>query len=67
MPTQRDVYMAANMTLKQHGIEAAIFAAINADRLAERGDRPGPALWISVIKEIEVLEARVPTAGHSVQ
>ena len=67
MPTERDVYMAANMLLKQYGTEAAIFAAMNAHRLAERGDRAGQSLWISVIKAIEALEARAPAAGQSLQ
>ena len=36
MATVRDVYMAANLLMKKHGVDATIFAAMAADSLAER-------------------------------
>lgn len=66
MATQRNVYMAANFLIKQHGEDAVVFAAMSADSLAERGDMMGRALWLRVIDAIKEIEARQPTAGHSV-
>lgn len=34
----RDVYIAANLLIWQHGREAAIFPALNAGSFAEKGD-----------------------------
>lgn len=67
MATIRDVYMAANLMIQQHGQEASIFAAINADSLAEKGDRAGQTLWLQVIKAIEELQRKVPGAGAMMQ
>jgi hypothetical protein len=56
MPTERNIYMAADFLLKQHGSEAAGFAALNADSLLRRGDAVGRALWLRVIAAIKELE-----------
>ena len=66
MISDRDVYTAANLMIKQHGTEAAIFAAMNADRLAERVDRAGQALWLRVIQAIDRLAAQAPAPAERV-
>jgi hypothetical protein len=63
MATQRNVYMAANLLIQQHGDEAAIFAAMNADSLSERGDMAGRSLWMRVIEAIKELQADAPARG----
>jgi hypothetical protein len=40
---------------------------MNADRLAEKGDRAGQAVWTRVIDAVKVLEAKAPAAGVAVQ
>lgn len=44
MVTDRDVLMAANLLIRQHGAGASIFAAMNADRLPDKGDLAGKLL-----------------------
>lgn len=66
MPTQRNVYMAANFLVQQHGEEAPIFAAMNMESLAERGDQTGRALWLRVLEAIKEIQARKPSRGTRV-
>lgn len=66
MISDRDVYTAANLMVKQHGSEAGIFAAMNADRLAAQGDRAGQALWLRVIQAIGQLAAQAPAPAERV-
>jgi hypothetical protein len=61
MPSQRDVYLAANILVKQHGDEAAIFAAMSVDRLAAKGDLAGRAVWMRVLEAVKELQAKAPT------
>jgi hypothetical protein len=63
MPTQRNVYMAANLLVQQHGKEAPLFAAMNMESLAERGDQTGRALWLRVLDAIKEIQAREPARG----
>ena len=55
MVTMRNVYMAANLLIQQHGQDASIFAAMNADSLADRGDLAGKTLWMRVLSAIKEL------------
>jgi hypothetical protein len=59
----RNVYMAANLLIQQHGQDASIFAAMNADSLADRGDLAGKALWVRVLNAIKELQADAPPPG----
>jgi hypothetical protein len=53
-----DVYSAANLLTKQHGPEAAAFAALSSDHLALKGDRAGAAVWLRVSRAVKALERR---------
>jgi len=63
-----DIYRAANLLLKKHGEEAAIFAAMQADACLEKGDLDGKVVWLAVIRAIEELKDITPpdqgTATH---
>ncbi len=41
MVSELDIYRSANLFIKQHGDEAAIFAAQQADACLEKGDLDG--------------------------
>jgi hypothetical protein len=67
MTTEREVYLAANQLIKQHGRDASILAAMHADRMHEKGDYAGKRLWLRVIDAIKVLERQAPVEGERVQ
>ncbi len=50
-----DIYRSAKLLIDRHGEDAAIFAAKQADKLAEAGDREGQAVWLWVLSAIEEL------------
>ena len=60
MVDEIDIYRAANLLIKQHGDEAAIFAARQADACLEKGDLDGKVVWLAVIKAIEELQNASP-------
>ncbi len=59
-----DIYRSANQLVKQHSAEATIFAAMNADAMLDRGDLDGERVWLRIIRAIEELLQRQPTAGE---
>ena len=56
MPDEIDIYRSANLLIKQHGDDAAIFAAMQADSCLEKGDLDGKVVWQAVIKAIKELQ-----------
>ncbi len=57
---QVDIYRSANLLIKQHGANAKIFAAMQADACATNGDAVGRATWLRVIEAIGELQNTVP-------
>ncbi len=55
MTSDLDIYRSAKLLVKQHGKEAPIRAALNADAMLERGDLDGQAVWLRILKAVEVL------------
>ena len=51
---------AGNLLIQQHGEDAPIFAAMQADRCLEGGDLDGKAVWLEVIRAIKELQQREP-------
>lgn len=51
-----DIYRSAKLPIKQHGADAAIFAALQADACLEKGDLDGKVVWLAVIRAIEELQ-----------
>ena len=45
-----DIYRSANVLVKQHGQDAPIHAAMNADAMLEKGGVVGYAVWKRVAK-----------------
>ena len=60
MPDEIDIYRSANLLIKQHGDEAAIFAAMQADACLEKGDLDGKVVWLAVIRAIEESQGLSP-------
>jgi len=62
-----DIYRSANLLIKRHGEEAAIFAAMQADECLERGDLDGKVAWLSVIEAIkELQDTSTPDEGSAI-
>ncbi len=58
---------ARKLLIDQHGEDAPIFAAQQADKCLEAGDLDGKAVWMRVIRAIvELQEQRTPAAGRPV-
>lgn len=50
-----NIYRSAKLLIDQHGDEAPIHAAMNADELMEAGDMEGRAVWLRIVKAVEEL------------
>ncbi len=62
MTSDLDIYRSAKLLIDQHGEDAPIFAAQQADRCLEAGDLDGKAVWMRVIVAIKELQDRGPPA-----
>jgi hypothetical protein len=56
-----DIWRAANLLIRQHGVEAKIVAAQRADELLDRGDVDGQRVWVRITRAISELQA--PSVG----
>ncbi len=52
MISDLDIYRSAKLLIDQHGEDAPIFAAMQADKCLERNDFDGKAVWMRVIRAI---------------
>ena len=60
MTSDLDIYRSAKLLIDQHGEDAPIFAAIQADKCLEAGDLDGKAVWMGVIRAIKELVDQKP-------
>ncbi len=60
MTSDLDIYRSAKLLIDQHGEDAAIHAAMQADKRAGAGDREGRRVWLRVIKAVEELQRTRP-------
>jgi len=51
-----DILRCASLMIRQHGEEAAIFAAQRADALLEEGDQEGKRVWTKIVAAIAGLQ-----------
>ena len=61
MPIEIDIYRSAKLLIDQHGKDAPIFAAMQADACLEKGDLDGKAVCMRVIRG----NRRVSEHGHA--
>ena len=64
MISDLDIYRAANLVIKHHGVDAAIEAARMVERMMELGDLEGRDLWLLIWRTIEVLQAPADGVRH---
>ena len=57
MTSDLDIYRAANELINQHGEDAPIHAAMRTDELMEAGDMDGKAVWLRIVKAIDVISS----------
>ena len=61
MPDDLDIYRSAKLLIDQHGEDAPIFVAMQADKCLAAGDLDGKAVWMGVIRAIkELLDQQPP-------
>ncbi len=65
MPDEIDIYRSAALFIKQHGEDAPIFAAQQADACLEAGDLDGKATWMRVIGAIKELLNQQPPSSDT--
>jgi hypothetical protein len=53
--TEWEIWACANETIRQHGLDAPIFAAMRADELLEEGDSDGALTWQAIVHRINEL------------
>lgn len=66
MTSDLDVYRSAHLLIKEHGLDAAIYAAMRADQLLDNGDVDGHFVWVRIKKAIDELQSvtRPPQANE---
>ena len=67
MPDDLDIYRSAKLLIDQHGEDAPIFAAMQADKRMGAGDLDGYVVWKRVIGAIkELLDQNPPDDPNSI-
>ncbi len=65
MTSDLDIYRSAKLLIDQHGEDAPIFAAMQADKRLEDGDLDGKAVWMGVIRAIKELLNQQPPSSDT--
>ena len=65
MTDEIDIYRSAKLLIDQHGDDASIHAAQEADACLEKGDLDGKAVWMGVIRAIKQLLNQQPTSSDT--
>jgi len=65
MTSDLDIYRSAKLLIDQHGEDAPIFAAMQADKCLEGGDLDGKAVWMRVIGAIKELLNQQPPGSDT--
>ncbi len=60
MPEEIDIFRSGKLLIDQHGEDAPIFAAQQADKCLEAGDLDGKAVRMGVIRAIKELVYQKP-------
>jgi hypothetical protein len=60
-----DIWRAAKQMQKLYGADAAIHAAMRADRLMNQGDIEGFDMWKRVVDALNELDRAIPRDGEA--
>ena len=66
MIDDKDVYRSSQVLIREHGDDAPIHAAMQADELLEAGDLDGLATWNRILRAIEELRSGKRPEGTEV-
>ncbi len=66
MTSDLDIYRTAKLLVDNHGAEAPIHAAMNADAMLAKGDMGGRAMWLRVVWAVEELLDKEPRGSERV-
>ncbi len=61
-----NIYRSAQVLVRQHGPNAPIHAAMQADAMLEKGDLDGLAMWKRILRVVEELQRTAPKSGEAV-
>ena len=59
-----ELWACADEAIRQHGLDAPIFAAMREDKLLAHGDQEGARAWRLIVARIHELLAKPPGAWH---
>lgn len=59
-----DIWRAAHLLMKRHGVDAAIVAAQRADELFAQGATDGQRIWKRIAAAVHELRCTKPAAGE---
>ena len=57
MASEHDIYISAQVLIREHGDDALAYAFGRADELLDRGEADGASLMLRIVVAIEALEA----------
>jgi len=60
---ERDIWLTANLMIKQYGTDAEIEAAMRVDEMLKRGDLDGRGVWRRVLSAVRSLTTTVVDAS----
>ncbi len=63
MNRDKEIYAVAKAYIREHGQDAVLEAAMNADALLDAGDPNGRNVWLRVIEAIKVMTS--PAQGST--
>ena len=66
MTSGLDIYRSAKLLIDQHGDEAVIQAAYQADAMLDKGDLDGAAVWRRIVAAINELLDKRPGDGDAI-
>ena len=68
MTSDLDIFRYAQLIVDQHSDEAPIFAAMQADKMLERGDMEGRAAWhriLAAVRELLTCQRSASSTAHA--
>ena len=67
MTSDLDIYRSANLLVEQHGDDAPIEAAMQADAMLEAGDLDGYAVWKRILWAVGELDGTPPEPAADIR
>ena len=61
-----DIYRSARLLIDQHGDEAPIRAAMQADAMLDKGDLDGQRVWLRILRAVKDLLHARPSGGEPI-